>query len=287
MFDQLNMPVRTPMHPSLDNLSIQPSVPELLDFHLKHNPDFPLYVFSNDDSDHLTEISMLEYVRAAHRAGAAIRSTGNSQPGEIIGIIAHLDSIVGSAIITGMMKIGLVVSGKAFGYIPSRLTFFPKPFPISYLLDPTAVAKTILEGNNIHRVLVTSATLCDFLASVRAKLDPSYDCHFEEAPSLSVIYPKLGRETVEDDFLPLSDLHCSNDQDLAICTHSSGSTGMPKTIPFTHRAFKSWAAGCKHRFLSSIPSAHYLCVSRYNEFTGRSRPSCWIWQILLSCIRNG
>jgi acyl-CoA synthetase (AMP-forming)/AMP-acid ligase II len=112
------MSAQIPVHPPLDNLSIQPSIPEVLDFHLKHNPDFPIYVFANDDSEHPTEISMLEYVRAAHRAGAAIRGTdtGNSKPGEIVAIIALLDSIVFSAIITGMMKTGLVVSEKALGF---------------------------------------------------------------------------------------------------------------------------------------------------------------------------
>ncbi|KAF5349777.1 hypothetical protein D9758_010224 [Tetrapyrgos nigripes] len=216
------MPSHSPLHPSIDKLSTQLSIPELLNFHLANNPDFPLYVFANDDSGSQTEISMLEYIRAAHRAGAAIRADGSSQPGEIVAIVALLDAVVYSAIITGMMKVGLV------------------PFPISTFLSPDAIAK-MLQVNNVRRVITTNSTLPDFLASIREKLDPAYECVFEEAPGLSDLYPKLGKEKAEDDFSPLSDLPCLSDEDLAMCIHSSGSTGLPKAIRFTHRAFKSLA----------------------------------------------
>ncbi|KAF5349749.1 hypothetical protein D9758_010244 [Tetrapyrgos nigripes] len=228
-----------PVYPSLENLSTQLSLPQLLDFQLEHNPDFPLYVFANHESDpdRLTEISMLEYIRAAHRAGSAIvngngiRDTNTSadagpRPGEIVAIVAVLDSIVYSALIAGMIKVGLV------------------PFPISTFLPPDTIAQ-LIQGNNIHRIITTDATLHSFLASIRESLDPTYraECVFEEAPSLSILYPKLGRETSQDDFSPLSNTFVPTDEgkDLALCMHSSGSTGVPKTIRFTHRAFKSFA----------------------------------------------
>ncbi|KAF5349787.1 hypothetical protein D9758_010217 [Tetrapyrgos nigripes] len=217
------MPSHSPLYPPVDKLSTQLSIPELLDFHLTNNPDFPLYVFANDDSGSQTEISMLEYIRAAHRAGAPIRANGSSRPGEIVAIVALLDAIVYSAIISGMMKVGLV------------------PFPISTFLSPDAIAK-MLQVNNVRRVITTNSTLPDFLASIREKLDPTYECVFEEAPGLSDLYPKLGKEKAEDDFFPLSDLPSSlSDEDLAMCIHSSGSTGLPKAIRFTHRALKTLA----------------------------------------------
>ncbi|KAF5349815.1 hypothetical protein D9758_010237 [Tetrapyrgos nigripes] len=118
------MPADAPIYPPLA-LSTQRSILEVLDFHLEHNPGFPIYTFANDESDQATIISMLEYVRVAHRAGAAIRNTGSARPGEIIAIIAALvDTIVFSAIITGMMKVGFT------------------PFPISFLISPDAVAKS-------------------------------------------------------------------------------------------------------------------------------------------------
>lgn len=86
----------------------QLNLPDLLDFHLEHNPDFPVFVYAEPVSTRTTEIRMLEYVRAAHRIGKAIR--GDSQPGDVIAIVANIDALVYSALIVGIMKAGLVVS---------------------------------------------------------------------------------------------------------------------------------------------------------------------------------
>ncbi|KAF5313535.1 hypothetical protein D9758_018537 [Tetrapyrgos nigripes] len=212
--------IPVPVYPSLENISTQLSLPQLLDLHLEHNPEFPLYVFANDESDpdRLTEISILEYVRVGAGAGP--------QPGEIVAIVAVLDSFVYSALVAGMIKVGLV------------------PFPISTFLPPDTIAQ-LIQGNNIHRIITTDATLHSFLVSIRENLDLTYraECIFEEAPGLSILYPKLGRDTSQDDFSPLSNPFFPTDEgkDLALCMHSSGSTGVPKTIRFTHRAFKSFA----------------------------------------------
>jgi hypothetical protein len=84
------------------------TLPSLLDFNLEHNSNFPLYLYAEPDSSTTKEIKMLEYVRAAHRVGGLVR--GDSQPGDVIAIIANIDAIVYSALITGIMKAGLVVS---------------------------------------------------------------------------------------------------------------------------------------------------------------------------------
>jgi len=95
-------------YPSLE-LNSQLNLPDILDFNLTNNPNHPIFVFPNDASPGtLTEISMLEYVRACHRAGNAVRSS--TQPGDVIAVIANLDSIVYSALVVGIMKAGLVVS---------------------------------------------------------------------------------------------------------------------------------------------------------------------------------
>lgn len=94
--------------PSFD-LSSQLYLPDVLDFNLANNPNHPIFVFPNDASPGtLTKISMLEYVRACHRAGIAVSSS--TQPGDVIGVIANVDSLVYSALLVGMMKAGLVVS---------------------------------------------------------------------------------------------------------------------------------------------------------------------------------
>ncbi|KAF9060959.1 hypothetical protein BDP27DRAFT_1429485 [Rhodocollybia butyracea] len=50
----------------------QLNLPDLLDFNLKHNPAFPIFVYAETESSKVTEIKMLEYIRAAHRVGKSV-----------------------------------------------------------------------------------------------------------------------------------------------------------------------------------------------------------------------
>jgi hypothetical protein len=99
------MPATKIAYPGL-SLSSQLSLLDVLDFNLEKNPDYPAFVFPKDGGG-VTEISMLEYIRASHRAGNAVRAS--TKPGDVIAVIANLDSIVYSALISGMIKAGLVV----------------------------------------------------------------------------------------------------------------------------------------------------------------------------------
>lgn len=106
----------------------QLNLPDILDFNLEHNPDFPIYIYGEVSSAKTTEIKMLEYVRAAHRVGKIIR--GGSQTGDVVGIVANLDTIVYSALIVGIMKAGLVVSQPLIPY--AKLSLFAHS-AISYI----------------------------------------------------------------------------------------------------------------------------------------------------------
>ncbi|KAF9078805.1 hypothetical protein BDP27DRAFT_1310201 [Rhodocollybia butyracea] len=195
-------------------------LPSLLDFNLKYNPDFPLYIYAEPDSSTTKEIKMLEYVRAAHRVGGLVR--GDSQPGDVIAIVANIDAIVYSALITGLMKAGLV------------------PFPISPRNSPTALLH-LIRKTSAHRVLMTQTTLRGVVDGLKAEIqmvDPTYALSIEEVPSLQQAYPRLGRETVQDPFEPIRSTLSLNDSDKAIYLHSSGSTGLPKPILFTHKIVK-------------------------------------------------
>ncbi|KAF5349819.1 hypothetical protein D9758_010238 [Tetrapyrgos nigripes] len=131
-----------------------------------------------------------------------------------------------------------------------------KPFPISTFLPPDTIAQ-LIQGNNIHRIITTDATLHSFLVSIRENLDLTYraECIFEEAPGLSILYPKLGRDTSQDDFSPLSNPFFPTDEgkDLALCMHSSGSTGVPKTIRFTHHMIHQTGRKSRLTSLSGKP----------------------------------
>ncbi len=53
------------------------SVPELYDFHYRHNPHHPVFVYTNADTDELTHVRYSELVPAAHRAGWYVTKTTN------------------------------------------------------------------------------------------------------------------------------------------------------------------------------------------------------------------
>ncbi|KAE9406898.1 acetyl-CoA synthetase-like protein [Gymnopus androsaceus JB14] len=210
------------MLPSLGKSQL--NLPDLLDFNLKHNPDFPVYVYADPGSDTTTEIRMLEYARAAHRIGKAIRR--DSQPGDVIAIVANIDAIVYSALIVGIMKAGLV------------------PFPISPR-NSSAALLHLIRKSSTHRIIMTQTTLQGVVDGLKAELemsDPSYMLSIEEAPALHDAYPFLGKETAEDPFTPISPALSPKDLDKGIYLHSSGSTGFPKPILLTHQIMKDDAA---------------------------------------------
>jgi acyl-CoA synthetase (AMP-forming)/AMP-acid ligase II len=84
------------------------TIPEAIDFHLKHNPQFPVYAFNQDGSDEITEISYLEFGRACDRVAHLLRpQRGEDRP--VVAFIALTDTIMYQALAVGMMRAGLVV----------------------------------------------------------------------------------------------------------------------------------------------------------------------------------
>ena len=76
-----------------------------------------------------------------------------------------------------------------------------------------------------------------------AASDPEFKLTIEEMPSLNEVYPKLGRERVDDPFKPYPQPTTRPPMtDIVLYLHSSGSTGLPKAIPQTHQTLAQWAA---------------------------------------------
>lgn len=98
---------RPPVHPPID---ASLTLPETVDFHWKHNSDLPAFVYNEDGSSEITEISFLEFGRAIHRVAHSIRPNREGKDLEVVAFIALTDAILYQAITLGMMKAGLVVS---------------------------------------------------------------------------------------------------------------------------------------------------------------------------------
>ena len=104
-------------------------------------------------------------------------------------------------------------------------------------------------NSSSHHLVATCETLRDLIKDVKVEMfskDPTYELSIEELPALDVIFPRLGVESEEDPFIPYPTLETRPDiSDICMFLHSSGSTGLPKIIPQTHKTLLNWAGSCK------------------------------------------
>jgi len=99
-----------------------------------------------------------------------------------------------------------------------------------------------------HHLLTTRTTLKDLLDAMKTELETissSYELAIEEVPSLHDIFPKLGVETEGDPFTPFKTNYKPKPDEIAIYVHSSGSTGLPKAIPYEHQTLLHLTSICK------------------------------------------
>lgn len=95
------------VYPPLDGSLI---LPEAVDFNAEHNPDVSVYVYAKDDgSDDIVEISQLEFSRACHRVAHTLRPDREGVDGQVVAVIAVVDTILYQAIVVGIVRAGLVV----------------------------------------------------------------------------------------------------------------------------------------------------------------------------------
>ncbi|KAF7341008.1 Acetyl-CoA synthetase-like protein [Mycena sanguinolenta] len=190
------------------------NVAQILDFHITHENHSVAYSFT-DEVGNTTEISHFELSRAAHRVAHLLRPQRCGLEGQVLAIVAQTDVLIYQTIVVGCIIAGLV------------------PFPISHR-NTTAAIFHLLKNTGSHCVLTTmgSRRLVETVATDNA----GYDLLMKDIPLLGQIYPYLGHETIEHPFVPYPSPTTSiSSDDVTLYLHSSGSTGLPKPIPQTHR----------------------------------------------------
>ena len=85
------------------------SLPETVDFHRKHNPKLPIYVFVEDETPNITEISHLEFGNACDRVSHYLRPGRRGPEREVVAVLALSDSLLYHTILVGIMRAGLIV----------------------------------------------------------------------------------------------------------------------------------------------------------------------------------
>ncbi|KAF5322455.1 hypothetical protein D9619_001794 [Psilocybe cf. subviscida] len=201
------------------------TLPETLDFHNKHNPNYHLFSFHTDGAEEITHINYFEFRRAADRVAHHLRPGRRGPEGEIIAVVALADTLLYHASTLGMMRGGII------------------PFLMSPRNSAPAIVKMLKEVS-CHKLLTTQETLKSIVTEVVELLEKdNYALEVIEMPPLFEIFPHLGSETAADPFeeYPKAAVRPGLD-DAMLYLHSSGSTGFPKSIKETYRIFCHWAA---------------------------------------------
>ncbi|KII87501.1 hypothetical protein PLICRDRAFT_257848 [Plicaturopsis crispa FD-325 SS-3] len=203
------------------------TLPEILDFNARKNPNEPFFYFSRDGSPEVTKVSQLEFARASHRVAHVLRPSRAGVDGAVVAIIANVDTLHYHALVMGLARAGLV------------------PFPISQRNSAAAVID-LLRNTNCHRIIVTRSSLRALFDEIEVEIATKgepFELEISEAPAFDLLYPCLGRETSSDPFdeypEPALDRRPKL-SDILLYLHSSGSTGFPKPIPQSHLSMIQW-----------------------------------------------
>ena len=226
----------TPSVPKLPPLDCSLFFPDLINFHMRNNPTLPMWVYPNDQA--VTEITFLEFGRAAHRIAHALRPQRTGDDGEVVIVIANTDTILYQVVVAGMSIAGLVVSTSSLPC--SRADFIPnKPFPVSPRNSPAAVID-MMKKINCSRIVTLHHAHQSLIDGVHEQ-GSGLAFTVEEMPTISCAFPKLGCEVEADPFVPYPQSASPPDPNIpSIYIHSSGSTGFPKPIPHSYKVQIHW-----------------------------------------------
>ncbi|KAI0795664.1 acetyl-CoA synthetase-like protein [Abortiporus biennis] len=200
------------------------TIPELCDWNAQHNPEHPMFLYSDNESekDVLKTILWKEAVRGIHRAANSVytktHQTPGSSPGpQVIAILAQSDSVTYSCLLLGLLR----SSNTAF--------------PISPRNSPEAIAHLLLETHASFLMVGNDAGLW---AHAEIAIQKLRELQVDSVPvllsmtTLEEIFPGPGDD---EGFKPIPKVNHPIDA-TALILHSSGSTAFPKPIFWSHRA---------------------------------------------------
>ncbi|KAF8995095.1 hypothetical protein BDQ17DRAFT_1311142 [Cyathus striatus] len=224
----LPLPIDSPTYPVAEarNFKLPPLdssllLPEIYDWHLENNPLHSVFVFEDDDGEY-KHLTYSDIVPAVHRAGRIIGklvgvdvddpSVRLKRP---VAIMASTDMVTSFCTLLGMMRAEIPIL--AFAHRNS-------PQAVAHLLRETQSAYLLISPE--PSVLEVARAACEILAS-------------EGQSSLSILprictMPEYHDIFSHEPYIPLTPRNYYNKVP-AVLIHSSGSTSLPKPIPWSHQ----------------------------------------------------
>ncbi|KAF8995049.1 hypothetical protein BDQ17DRAFT_1430659 [Cyathus striatus] len=196
------------------------TVPQIYDWHLEHNADYPFFTFYSEGQH--TTLAYSSVVPAMHRAAKLASSfdrNDNARPIETIAILSSSDTVSYFSTMVGIMQLGVPV------------------FPISPRNSAPAIAK-LLELTHVSHILVGTEPVLQKLIADVVNLTRNHhrlkDLRIGDMFSYDQLFTKVEKE----DWNPVTPLTHNSSTDYhspLIYVHSSGSSSsMPKAMKWTH-----------------------------------------------------
>jgi len=201
------------------------TLPEMYDWHERNSAQHPLFAF-NDGLTHPSVITWGEAVLAMRRASkiiktrAALLESNKDSDNPVIGVLASLDTITYFCLLVGIIRMGWTV------------------FPLSPRNSAEVVAELLTKSNATY-IIASSDHAMQNLAAASVKLLAHHggDIQVLVAPTFGDLFPpQSDAEKLEGSEIA----NLSLDAPGAIL-HSSGTTGNPKPVTWTHRALRQFA----------------------------------------------
>ncbi|KAI0702388.1 acetyl-CoA synthetase-like protein [Cerioporus squamosus] len=202
------------------------TVAQLYEWHAKVNPDYPLFIYQ--DGDQLEYITHSTAYRAIDRvaryvasiAGTSAREASSNQP--VVALFANIDTITYFCTALGVMRAGCTLF-----LVSTRNT----SAALIDMFQRTNTAHVLISSDPFMRQVGDEAlqTLAASGVHITEHSAPIFEDIFTD--TLDPASPFVAEVVIPDKF----DVKAHG-----IILHSSGSTGHPKPLPWTHEKLFSW-----------------------------------------------
>ncbi|GJE96032.1 acetyl-CoA synthetase-like protein [Phanerochaete sordida] len=200
------------------------SLLEFADYQATHHGELPWLIYpAQPSSNNLAAVSFAEMVSASHRIAHAIRPRREGTDGRVMAVILHTDAIVYVAVLLGVLRAG---------FVPYPISPRNSPQGVEHMLKTTACLDILAHASTA--VLVRQA--CEELAL------NSKHVRVHDLPPMSEMLPTLfGKADQPSTFSPYPASERPADPESPwLIVHSSGSTGLPKSVPHNHGHALDW-----------------------------------------------
>ncbi|KAI0746390.1 acetyl-CoA synthetase-like protein [Daedaleopsis nitida] len=199
--------------PRSETYSDNVTLPQLYEWHAKHNPDYPLFLIY--DGSTVRSLTHTHAIKGVRRAAQIVSGIAGTVERQIIGIFGSSETITYAFTILGILRAGHIA------------------FPISPRNSAAAVAH-LLRTTGCKHVIVSQDAYTQSVTGEAMSTVEQVTLHptFVLSDLLSATNDAIDTPAVK-----------FNRDDPAVILHSSGTTNHPKPIYWTHKGLIRWSTG--------------------------------------------